>query len=168
MNNGISLEALLRLVARLTETAGKLNGIRLEFPQAIRDGQTAWPEDCPLSETEMRGEIEGIVDDLAALETRIRELNRRLPAPPEEESGARPFSIYYALTDGVSLLEDDPGALGYVRERLAATPESLRSEWLKYQLMDCLEVMSDTDTKKQLEKLARLLCGEAEDAADDS
>ncbi len=82
------------LVETFSKTARVLSdsGIRIVFPESIRARQTAWPEDCPLSEPELRAEVQAIVDDPAALEDeeglseRAQELYSRLPQPPIAES----------------------------------------------------------------------------------
>lgn len=155
---------------RLVETAAKLSasGLRLELPEAVRTAQTAWPEDCPLSEPELRAEVQSIFDAARALEDqrreikeRARELYARLPRLSEPEAFFEaPQSIYYALTDAVSSAADDGlEDLSYIEEKLADTPESLRAAWLGYHLGECVRELEDPEIEEAVAKLVTALCG---------
>ncbi len=171
----VPLEARRELLGRFTKTARRIRrGVRMEFADDLHAGQIAWPEACPLSEAEVRGEIEAlygevktIYGELEALRNRARKLYDKLPEPPDAEfKDEVPRSIYYALTDAVSMIMDTPeDALSYVEDLLAETPERLRRQWLRSQVEKCLDVINDPESDEPLEKLVSLLCGEEVEAA---
>ncbi len=169
-------EVRRELLRRLTKTARRIGrGVRMEFAEDVHALQIAWPEACPLSEPELRGEIEtlqgelkAIYGEIEALSNRARELYERLPEPPSAEDSEVPQSLYFALTDALDAIADTPeDALSYVEKRLAETPESLRQEWLRDELKECLDVTYDSESEESLETLVRMLCGEEVEAAED-
>ncbi len=62
-------EALSTTVRTLADS-----GVRLVFPESIDAGQRVWPEQCPLSEPELRAEVQAIFDRAKALEVEVRTL----------------------------------------------------------------------------------------------
>ncbi len=172
----IPAEERRKLLRRLTKTARRIGrGVRVEFAEDLLARQIAWPETCPLSEPELRGEIEtlngelkAIFGQMEALSSRAKELYKRLPEPSRAEHREVPESLYYAVTDALSAIADTPeDAVSYVEERLAETPESLRQRWLRYELKKCLDVINDPESEESLERLVNLLCGEDVEAAED-
>ncbi len=169
----IPRQARLHMIDELAKTAGTLSGagLRLELPQSILAGQTGWPEDCPMSEPELRAEVQTLLDDakalqesLEALKDSARELYARLPeAASAELEGELPPSIYFALVDCVSFIIDEDGVNGitgisYLEERLDDTPETMRIDWLKYHLKNSVSALSDGETREALEEIAEMLC----------
>ena len=153
------------LLRRFAQTLDQLThrGMRFvfHFPEAIRAQQTAWPENCPLSETELRREVQALRDAGATLEQRGRELYARLPEPPRAELVEfRPLTLY----------EEFHGALGHfadvglkwclegLERALSETPQSLRAVWLEFELKQCLDVLGDSATKTLVPRLVRELC----------
>ncbi len=173
----IPLEVRRELLGRLTKAAGRIRrGVRMEFAEDLHAAQIAWPEACPLSEADLRGEIEAlygklktIYGEVEALSNRARELYQKLPESPQAEfDGEVPRSIYYALTDALTMIGDTPeDASSYVGDLLAETPESLRRQWLRSEIKKSLEVINDPESDERLEGLVRMLCGEEVEAAGD-
>ncbi len=169
LRQGVTRE-ILEAVRKLRST-----GVRLVFPESLHDSQTSWPPDCPLSESEMRAELESILaearsikSDLDALRARGRKILKDLP---EEEAPdgywGRPVSVYYALTDAIDCLCDDNCrsdlSLSFAERMAVATPESLRAEWLQRTFNNVLKKLDHPDTRDQLERVRAALF--SEDAA---
>ena len=111
------------------------SGVRLALPASLDAGQTAWPENCPLSQSELRAKARSLVDEARALEAEVESLSQRaqeiydsLPEPPAAECEAElPQSVYYALYDCLSVLSGEEWfyfQLSYVDELLYATVSS--------------------------------------------
>ncbi len=160
-----------KLAEAFTMTARTLSaaGMRLVLPDSIYAGQTAWPEDSPLSEPELRAEVQAIVNDAKVLEERVgalreraRELYERLPQTPLAEGELDlPQSIYYALADALScVINDGLDELSYLERKLADTPESLRADWLSYHVGQCVEPFRAPEFAEELERLMAVLSRE--------
>ncbi len=158
-------EALSTTVRTLADS-----GVRLVFPESIDAGQRVWPEQCPLSEPELRAEVQAILDRAKALEVEVRTLKEhagkiyaRLPKiPPAEIEGELPRGIYYALADCLSFIIDKDGLRGYfdfsyIEDGLTATPASMRTEWLEQHMERCLGWRKSVETGDPLEELLAAL-----------
>ncbi len=114
-------------------------GVRLAFPEHVEVAQTMWPEDCPLSDQELRAELGGLLAEIEKLTARARVLHDRLPDPPElqnEYPDEVPASLYLTLYSALCYLfqEGLTESGRVIGEALAATPEGIREAWLKRQL----------------------------------
>ena len=121
--------------------------VQLEFPAEIREQQTVWHEDSPMSEQELRALLEEVHVEVLAIEKRVEELRNRAEemlkefpdAPRAQLEGEVPDGIYLALVGGLcalahlSLFNDTGASMG---RSLSATPESLREEWLRRHLRE--------------------------------
>ncbi len=134
-------------------------GVRLGFSAAMLKQQRAWPDPCPVSEEELRGEIQALVDGFKALQDRGRKLFDKLPNPPDAEfKGEMPTSVYYTLTDALSIFIDDmPDILCGVERGLGETPEGLLGEWLSSQLKCCGRGSKEPGAGRALLRLIRAL-----------
>lgn len=102
----------------------------------------SWPEGCPLSKEELCQELESALEEIRRLGERMQTLHDQLPPAPEDLGDAPggfedgPGSVYERLLWAVSYIVEDaiPDIEKQVRQALCATPESLRSEWLKHQV----------------------------------
>jgi hypothetical protein len=132
-------EGLEDAVERLAKGGAR---IHFTFPEELMKGQSSWPEDCPVSEEELREELGAALVEIRGLGERIKQLKDRLPPAPEDLGEAPggfedgPASVYETLSSVVTYVVDDviPDIERQVTQALAATPESLRSEWLKHQV----------------------------------
>ena len=101
--------------------------------------QTAWPEDSPLSEAELREALERARSTLVATHRRMKELFACLPMPADYDGdyeliNDHPRSIYFELHTAVyylMVLTDEECNDSILRNALEATPESLREEWAR-------------------------------------
>ncbi len=170
----ISLPLRKKLVEKFVKLARTLNagGARVVWSESTIATQLVWPEDCPLSEPELREKIQAITDDLKDLEQRTEELRERarvfyetLPEyPPLEDEADLPQCIYYALTDGLSAFVDEEERecppVRYLERKLADTPESLRADWLKKHLRNRASFLLDSEYREAVSEAMGLLCGE--------
>ncbi|MCP4054632.1 MAG: hypothetical protein GY739_16560 [Mesoflavibacter sp.] len=118
-------------------------GVRLTFPEHMDATQRLWPDDCPLSEAELRSELRSFLPEIEVLSRRARALYERLPEPPDyqlkDESGDIadvPNSLYFMLLNALSFLFEDAleQSAALIEDALAETPESIRVYWLEQQI----------------------------------
>ncbi len=101
------------------------------------DPLAAWPEDCPLSEVELRAEMRTVAADIRALDQRVRALFERLPEPAEyddlevHDRREFPTGVYYELHFALFGLLEEGLWSETAEEALEQTPESLRQRWLE-------------------------------------
>ena len=145
--NAANLEAAIETLSRA--------GVRLVFPEHIDAFQTTWPAESSISEQDLRSELQGIRTDLETLRQRTEDLLGRLPDPPEyqlNDVDEAPASVYFILRDAVIYLDDEVlgPAAREVDGALAATPQSIRAEWLARQVpFDRFQdLVHDRDTPK--------------------
>ena len=127
-------EYLDQAVAALEEA-----GVRLAFPERVAAAQARWPEDCPLSDEELRAELLDLRAEIARLASRAKALHDRLPEPRElerEDPNAVPESLYFTLLGALDAVFDDglKRSMRVLDRALAATPEGIRAAWLERQL----------------------------------
>ncbi|MCP3963628.1 MAG: hypothetical protein GY719_37810 [bacterium] len=99
--------------------------------------QTAWPEDSPLSEAELREVLETARSTLVATHRHMEDLFACLPMPADYDENRElsydyPRTIYFGLHTAVFYLMelfDAETHDGFIRRVLEATPESLWKEW---------------------------------------
>ena len=174
----VSARARREVAEWLTETTRIFvaTGLRLTFPESICAAQTAWPEDCPLSEPELRAQIGAILADRQAVQGRMQALRERARAlyvtlpevAPAEVEGDLPQSVYYALTDALScIIDDDRDDLGYAEKKFADTPASLRARWLGYHLAKLADNFTSPEVGLTLDELVDALCGDDFEATGD-
>ncbi len=117
--------------------------IGLRFSEEKLALQAAWPEDSPLSEAELRAELETARDEVRRIGERLKALAATLPAPPElqrtgagEDSFDDVPSVYGQLTGVLDYIAEEAVAEieSVVEGALAVTPESLRAEWVRGQV----------------------------------
>ena len=152
------------VMEKLTEEIESLgnDGMRLafSFPETMEAQQRAWPEDAPLSEAELRSELQAIVDAFNALHARAGKLCEKLPPLPEAELDDEvPRGLYFALADALDCAQSGGDLLEYLESALEATPESLRAEWLQRRLRDPLmDLMAEEGSGiEPLDVLTRLI-----------
>ena len=99
--------------------------------------QEEWPEDAPLSEAELREELEGVRAELRAIARRMQALHKRLPEPAYfdmifDDNEEVPETIYFELVSTVAGISDElSGVDDTIRYGLEATAESLRAAWVQ-------------------------------------
>ncbi len=125
-------------------------GVRLTFPEHVEAAQTRWPEDCPLSDEDLRGELRSLLEEIGGLSLRAKGLYERLPEPREfqlDDLDEVPESLYCMLYNALSHLFDDglAGSTRVIEDALAVTPEAIRMDWLDRQLPDRLKRLIPSD-----------------------
>ncbi len=158
----IPSQARPELTEHLTKMLGKLShgGLRLAFdsPEKIHARQTAWPKDAQLSETQLRAELQAIAESAKALAERANRLCEKLPdASDAELEDEIPQGLYYVLLDALLLTAEDgfDECVNYLERALAATPESLRDDWLNRQLERGLKPLGAAAAEQLLPQLMR-------------
>ncbi len=122
--------------------------VRFEFPEDIEELQTAWPEECPYTEEELRAKIIAFQDEVLGFQRRVNELIATLPGPPNRGEG--PDSIYgelrYALLNlGGEQDLDFHSLQETTAEQLALTPSTIRAQWIRGKLMHGLEELMPSE-----------------------
>jgi len=145
------IEAVDRLVRH--------GGLRLSFPDSIKAAQLAWPEDAPLTEPELRREVQALYDDVKAVQDRATKLHARLPEVTSAEINQEaPQSLYYVLNAAVhATTEDFDRFYAYLEEMLSATPDSLLLDWVSYLLSWPLSHQTLKETEDRLPQLLQTL-----------
>lgn len=124
-----------------------------QFPQALTDFQLAWPHDCPLSEEELRREVEELGAQMKALRRRAQELRDLLPEGPchGEMYESLPPSIYFELTDGIDSVLDP--MLAFTEQRIAEilteTPQNLAFKWLSTDPPESVKARVQAELKRR-------------------
>ncbi len=127
-------EYLERAVAALAKA-----GVLLAFPDHVDAAQTRWPEECPLSDEELRGELRSLLAEVGSLSQRAKALCGRLPEPHEfqlDDLDAVPESLYLMLYNALSYLIDEglERSTKVIEDALVVTPEGIRADWLDRRL----------------------------------
>ncbi len=168
MNHALEVPYRVRqaLASAFSETLAKLSGggmrLALEVPDEIRARQNVWPEDAPLSEAELRGELQAMLETARAMRERARELFERLPkASAEEVYYEVPRSHYCVLACALYFAVDEglEEFVSFLQDSLGATAESLRREWLGLQLRNGLDPLSGPEANELLAILVEALYG---------
>ncbi len=129
-----------------------------EFRDEALARQHAWPADAPLGEEPLRAVVQGLLDEALALSQRAEALLATLPKPPQAERELRvPEGLYSALYGALfSFVSDNFIAeMNSALERLAATPDTLRSSWVQGQLTNTL---GSFESRHVLQRLTEWLC----------